>query len=310
MNTRLARRLAGLYPPEWQSRYGEEFQSFLETHPSNLGTIFDVVGGAMRERVLSLGRFKMDRRQHSLVWMLYAYLAAIAAGINFYWTVDDTPLAKAIGNQSQLFGSWTMVGVGSVLALAAVAMIGIPVLMTMIRKAFASRRWGVLHLVAVPPCAAFVTIAWMVAATSLSGGHWVPTPWDVTGSWAAPSNWPPLPTRWALGSVTFVLMTAGLIASAASVAEAIRRSDLSRHRQVWFTTSSMLLAGSVAAMALGVLAWGLFVEQFAPSEFHVRNGGLFSSTNFVSWIASCVVFLAAAVMAIKGARSVLALRTE
>lgn len=40
----------------------------------------------MYERILSPGRFKMDRRQNSLLLMLYAYLAAIAAGVNFYWT--------------------------------------------------------------------------------------------------------------------------------------------------------------------------------------------------------------------------------
>lgn len=64
---------------------------------------------------------------------------------------------------------------------------------------------------------------------------------------------------------------------------------------------SMLLAGSIAIMTLGVLGWGLFVEHYAASDFHLRNGGLFSSTNFASWLASCIVFLAATVVAAKGA---------
>lgn len=310
MNTRLARRLAGLYPLEWRNRYGEEFQTFLETHPSNLKTILNVAGSAMHERILSLGRLKMDQRQHSLALMLYAYLGAIAASINFYWTVDDTLLATAMHNNSALFNSWTLVRVGSVLALAAVVMIGIPVLMNMVRTAFTARRWDVVCRLAVPPCAAFLTLAWMFAAARLSGGHWVPTPWDVTGSWMAPANWPPLSTRWVLSSVTFVLMIAGLIASALSIGQAIRRSDLSKHRRLWFTASSVLLAVSVAVMALGVLTWGWFVQQYVASDFHIPNGGLFSSTNFASWIASCVVFLAATVIAVNGARSVVALRTE
>src|SRR5579872_6204890 len=100
MKASLIRRLTGLYPLEWRSRYGEEFQSFLETHPSNLRTILNVIGWAVYERLLSLRKSKMDRRQLSLTSMLYAYLGAIAAGINFYWTVDDTPLAVAMHNHS------------------------------------------------------------------------------------------------------------------------------------------------------------------------------------------------------------------
>src|SRR5713226_2450625 len=109
MNKRIARQLAGLYPAEWRTRYGEEFQSFLETHPSNLRTILNVGVAAMREWVLSLGRLRMDQRQHSLTLMLYAYLGAIAAGVNFYWTVDDTPLAAVMHSHAALLTSWNMV---------------------------------------------------------------------------------------------------------------------------------------------------------------------------------------------------------
>jgi hypothetical protein len=310
MNARLVSQLVSLYPQEWRTRYGEEFQSFLETHPSNLRTILNVIGGSLHERVLSLGKFTMDRRQNSLALMLYAYLGALAAGINFYWTVDDTPLAAVMQNYSALFTSWNLVGAGSLLALAAFAAVGIPVFLTIVRTAFAARRWDIVGRIGVPPFAALVTLAWMVTAARISSGHWVPTPWDVTGDWTAPHDWPPLATRWALSSGTFVLMMAGTISSAISVRQAIRRSDLSKHRRLWFTIPSMLLAGSVALMALGVLAWGWFVQQYAASDFHIRDGGLFSSTNFASWMASCILFLAATVMAVKGARSALSLQTE
>src|ERR1700730_6478856 len=103
MNVRLARQLIGLYPPTWRTRYRSEFESFLETHPSNFQTIINVIGWAVYERVLSLGGFKMDRRQNSLTLMLYGYLAALAAGVNFYWTVDDTPLAAVMHNHPVMF---------------------------------------------------------------------------------------------------------------------------------------------------------------------------------------------------------------
>ncbi len=310
MNARLVRRLIGLYPAEWKTRYRLEFQCFLETHPSSLKSIFNVIGWGLYERILSFGEITMDQRQHSLALMLYAYLAAIAAGVNFYWTVDDTPLAAAMRNRTALSASWNLVRTGSVLALSAVALVAFPVLLTMLRTALGNRRWDVVFRLAVPPFAGFATLAWVLVAAKLSRGHWIPTPWDVTGDWAAPSNWPPLSIRWALSSVTFVLMVLGVFVSAISIRQAIRRTDLSRQGSFWFISASTLLAGSVGVMALGVLVWGWFVQKYATSDFHARNGGLFSSTNFASWAASCVMFIAATVMAVQGARSALTLKTE
>jgi hypothetical protein len=310
MKERLVRQLISLYPPAWRVRYRDEFQAFLEVHPSNVRTVFNVIAWAMYERVLSLVRLEMDGRQQSLALMSYAYLGAMAAGLNFYWTVADTPLAAAMHTHFTLLTSWNVARVGSLLALAAVVMVGAPVLVTMVRSAVAARRWNVLYWLAVPPCAVLVAVGWIITATILSGGHWAPTPWDVTGDWTAPHDWPPLGTRWVLSSVTFVLMTAGLIASAIGIRQAIHQTDLSKYRGLWFTAASILLAGSVAAMALGVLTWGWFVQEHAASPFHTRNGGLFNSTNFASWAASCVLLLLATVVAIQGARSALVLTAE
>jgi hypothetical protein len=310
MNARLVRQLIGLYPPAWRVRYGEEFQEFLEAHSSNFRTILNVVRWAIYERSLSLMNFKMELRQHSVILMVYAYLAAIAAGVNFYWTVADTPLATAMQFHSALFASWNLVRGASLLALVAVAMVGIPVCVAMVRAAFDGHRWNILYRLAVAPSSVAIILMWLVTGTKLAGGHWVPTPWDVTGDWVAPQHWPALSTRWSLGSVTFVLMIVGLIFSAVCLREAIRRTDLSKLRRFWFKASSVLLAASVALMALGVLTWGFFVQQYAASEFHARNGGLFSSTNFASWAACCTVFLAATVVAIRSARSALILTTE
>ncbi|HET9305445.1 MAG TPA: hypothetical protein VFO46_05400 [Candidatus Sulfotelmatobacter sp.] len=306
MNARLASQLVGLYPQKWRTRYGEEFQTFLETYPSHVQTILNVIGGALYERVLSLGRLTMDRRQSSLALMLYAYLSAVAGSINFYWSVADTPLGAAMHSHPWLFTSWNLVRGGSLLAAVAVAMVGSPVSVTILRTALSNRRWDVLYRLAVPPFAALVILAWMAAAASANTGHWVPTPWDVTGDWTAPQNWPPLANRWTLSSVTFVLMIAGLVVSAISVRQAIRRSDLSRHRRLWFTVPSTLLAGSVAVMTFGVLTWGWLVQRYAASEFHLRNGGLFTSTNVSSWALSSLVFLVATVVAIQGSRTALA----
>jgi hypothetical protein len=310
MNSRRARRLAGLYPEEWRTRYREEFQLFLEDCPSNFRTILDVLGSAMHEHALSFWRSKMDRRRTCLALMLYACMIAIVAGTNFYWTVDDTPFVAAMTIHPALLTSWNLVKVGAVLFAVVTFAIGIPVLRTMTTAALATRRWDVIHRLAIPPCAGLVVLVWLVAGARIAGGHWVPTPWDIAGNLVAPADWPPLSIRWTLGFVSLVLMTAGIIVSVMSFRQAIFRSDWSSFRRIWLSISSMLLTVSLGLMVLGVLIWGWLVEQYAASDFHAHNGGFFSSTNFASWIGSLVLLLTATATAVSGTRSAFRAETE
>ena len=306
MKPEAVRQLIGLYPRAWRTRYGEEFQVLLETQPSTVRTVLNVAGWAMYERVLNLRRLIVDRRQNSLVLMMNAYLAALAGSLNFYWTVDDTPLAAAMHAQGMLFTTWNLVAAGSVLALAAVATIAVPAFLHIGTTALSQRRSDVLIRLAMPLCAGFVVLIWMAAAGIANAGHWVPTPWDVVGDWTAPANWPAVSTRWILGSVTFVLLLVGLVVSAISIRQVIHRVDPGRYRQRWFAAPSLVLAASIGVMALGVFGWGWFAQEYAGAAFHARNGGFFSSTNFASWAGSCVLFVAATVGSIGGARSALA----
>ena len=309
MNKWIVHSLIGLYPRAWRARYGEEFRAFLETHPSNVRAMCDVVGWAIYERLCYVGGFNMNPGQRSLVLMAYAWLAAVAAGANFYWTVADTPMATAMHGHPALFAIWTLIQAGALLAFAAVVMVGAPALVAVARAALSARRWGVVGWLAAPLIAVVVTLSWMAAAAMWTGGHWLPTPWDVTGDWTAPSEWPPLMMRWTLSIVTLVLLVLGLIGSAVSVKQVIQRSDISVRRRL-LTPPSLILAGSTSLMAAGVVAWGLFAERYALDAFHARNGGFFSSTNFASWAASCTVFVISAVIALRAAHSAMSLPSE
>jgi hypothetical protein len=312
MDSRWARRLTALYPAAWRARYGAEFAAFLEEQPSTLGAIADVVTSAIRERVGGSVGLGMDSRQQSLVLMTYAYLAAVAAGVNFYYSVDDTPLATAMRSHPVLLASFLVVARASFVALAAVVAIAIPVTLSMLRDAFTTRRWDVVRHVAVPFGAAATTLAWMAAAGLWAharwGGPWVPTPWDVVGDWDAPAGWPPLLVRLALSSVTLGLLVAGLVGSAISVGHAIQRSDLSRLRPFWFKATSVALAGAITVMAVGVLGWGWLAEQYEPTAFLARDG-LFGLLSLGSWLASAMLFLASAAIAVRGAHAALASRS-
>jgi hypothetical protein len=54
-------------------------------------------------------------------------------------------------------------------------------------------------------------------------------------------------------------------------------------------------------MTLAIVGWGWFAQQYDAADFHARNGGFFSSTNIVSWTASCIVFIVASILAVRGA---------
>lgn len=309
MKARIARHLTALYPKVWRRRYQSEFEDLLAAQPSSFKNILNVARWAIYEHFRSMGEIQMDARQNSIVLMTLSGLAAVAAGINFYWTVDDTPLAVAMHSHSALLASWTAVQLGA-LALAVAAVLGCRLFFTLARKAFVNRQKDVIWRLAVPFFASIVLLAWLISIAMLTKAHWVPTPWDVTGEWTAPSNWPTVTTRWILGSVTFVLLVGGLCASAISMKQAVSRTEPLEQSTTWFAAPSIMLMASTLLMAMGVLSWGWFAEQYVPADFHISNGGLFSSTNFASWAATCVVMLAAAVLAMKSTRSALSLRTR
>ena len=310
MNRRAAGSLIALYPPAWRTRYGEEFLAFLESRSVTPRETLNVVGCALYERVRSLGVYKMSKQQYSLVLMAYAYLTAIAAGLNLYWTVDDTPLVDAMRAHPALFACWNLVAAGSLAALAAAVALGVPALWAMIRFARTAGRRDILARLAAPPCAAALILIWIVAVAMKTG--WAPLFWDVMGQPAA---------HWGLSSVTLVLFVAGLLGSAISLRQAIQRSTLSEQQLTLFGRAisvrplqlakvpALVLAGSIVMMAVGVAGWGLLADLYAPAAFHAHDGGFFGASNIVSWIGSLALFVASAVTALRGARWIFAART-
>lgn len=302
MNRRAAGWLIALYPATWRARYGEEFLAFLEARSITPRATLNVVGCALYERVRSLGVFEMSKQQCSLVLMVYAYLAAITAGLNLYWTVDDTPLVDAMRAHPALFAWWNLVAAGSLAALVAAVALGLPALWAMVRFARSARRRDILARLAFPPCAAALILVWITAVVMKTG--WAPLFWDLMGQPAS---------RWALSSVTLVLFVVGLLGSAISLRQAIQRVSLSDQHLTLFgwrvsirflqlaKIPALMLAGSIVVMAVGVTGWGLLADQYATAAFHARDGGFFGAPNIVSWIGSLALFVAAAVTALRGA---------
>ena len=303
MQSRAVRRLISVYPRAWKARYGEEFAVLLEEHSLTLATVVDVCGWAIREHLVSIRSQIVNPRQRAVILMAYAALAALAGGVNFYWTVADTPMATAMRTHRAMSLSFQLIARAAFAAGLIVIAVAAPLVTNMVRTALASRRWNIVAWLALPVLAAVTTLAWMEAAMLLTGTRWVPTPWDVTGDWTAPAAWPALTTRWAFGVVTCVLLLLGLAASAASVTHAIRRTDVTAQPRAWLTGTAIAFTVATFAMVVGVSTWGWFSELYARADFHAINGGLFNSSNFASWLLSAITFAVASVLTIQSARS-------
>ena len=310
MTPRAARLLTRLYPRDWKRRYGREFEALLEMGPADFCTLANVVWSALVEHIFSWRGVTMNRLHRSLGAIVCAYLAVIAAGLNFYATVDDSSLAAAMQTHLYLSDAWSVVALGSVIALmGAVAML-LPLLAGALRFAVSERRGDVLLRLLVAPVAAAVLTAWVVGAFFALGGHWAPLPWAIAGDWTASADWPSLPARWAFGSITAGLALLLLIVSSMSIYQAIERTrfDAVRftllHRLVTVhplkaaRIPGMITAVAMVVMTLGVLVWGVIAMRDATAAFDGYSGPM-HTTALASWIGSFCVFALASVVALR-----------
>ncbi len=314
MNPRIAHLLTRLYPLAWRERYGAEFEELLQTEDASLRTAANVFRSALSEHIFPLRGLKMNRLPRSLAAILCAYLAVIAAGLNFYATIDDSTLATAMRTHLGLSAAWNLVALSSVFALMGAFAMLIPLIVGALRFALSQRRRDILIRLLVAPGAAVILFTWVIGGAFVLGGHWAPAPWAILGDWTPSPDWPSLQVRWVLGSFTAALAVFLLIASSISVYQAIQRTQFDEMR---FTVLHRLIAVrplqfaripgivttvAISAMTVGVLAWGLIANLDATAAFHAYFGPL-HTTAFVSWIGSACVFVASSIVVLRSSSS-------
>jgi hypothetical protein len=301
--------LTRLYPRHWRIRYSAEFESFLEMGRGDLRTLLNVVWSALSEHISAIRGHKMSRVPRSLGAILCAYLAVIAAGINFYATVDDSSVATAMRSQPGLSTAWNVVELGSVIALLSAIAMFIPLAAGALRFAISSGRRDILIRLLVTPLAAGILAVWVIGGLFVLGGHWAPVPWAILGDWTAPADWPPLQLRWIFGSLTAALAAFLMIACSIGVYQAIQRTQFAEVRfTAWHRIVAihplrlakipgMITTTAMAVMTLGVLAWGLIANLQATAAFHSYSGPM-RTTAFTSWTGSLCVFAVSSVVAL------------
>jgi hypothetical protein len=181
-----AARLLRLYPAQWRNRYGVEFSALLEDHAFSLRTLFNVASLALEAHMHALG--STAHRGGALAGrMSCAWILAVAAGIALYGVVDDSPFVNAMRGDLFFRICWQGLEIGSLIAAAALALGGIPLVWSVLRYAVEAHRRDILIRLALPSLAALLLIGWVAAVLAWTGGHWGPSPWAVT---ASRPDWP------------------------------------------------------------------------------------------------------------------------
>jgi hypothetical protein len=139
MNRRVAQLLVRVYPRAWRERYGVEFAALLEDRPSGLGTVLDVLGSALCERVLPMVRggemvatSRLETWGARAPWAVFgvAPVALLAAAYFVALMILWTGWQMFLPNERTPFvpvDGWALVwfGVGRVLYFGAPVLVGL-----------------------------------------------------------------------------------------------------------------------------------------------------------------------------------------
>lgn len=305
MRPGLTEGLLRLYPRWWRERYEMEFAALLEETTPGPANVLDILVCALLARLSSFVEETMIHPvQRALPALFAAWLLAVAAGINLWASVDDNPLVPAMQSHTSWMNSWLAIEAGSLLGLCAVVAAGLLLLVAVFKQGQSALRRQLIVWLMVLPAAAVAVLFWVGAVLLSTHGHWAPLPWAITGDWAASPLWPSLSTRWIFGITTLVLLLAAGLSSVIGFRQMVRLATVQGLLR-WRSASQLFivaLAASLLLMAVASGLWGLFANQYASVIFHARFGGLLGLSTFCSWLLSFILFIAAAVIAIRGAR--------
>jgi hypothetical protein len=266
------------YPPAWRDRYETEMTALLEEHQAGVSTWFDLLRGAFDARLDpafagGLGPV-MTRLRRSEIIVFCSFIAYFIAGIGFQKMTEDADKAGVMSAHFSVgFGYYAVIA-GAVVAGLSVLAGALPIGLSLLRQAIADRRRDILGLLAVP-------VVLFVAVVGF-------------GAYVAQSN-KTIDSGFVRGWIIFTLVAVAL--SAASVALAVSRADLSTSTLRLARIPALSASLAMALSLIGVVVWGLGLRASSPDLFSLNGGALISYAYF-TWLRVVVVMGLSTVAAI------------
>lgn len=226
MTRRTARFLTRLYPPAWRARYGEEFQAFLESRSVQLTEILSTVGSALSERFMG-----------ALPIILYASVAAFAAGGSLYLAASGALVIQALDAHRALWLSWAVIEASSLATVAVGVAAVAPVVFRMLRKP----NWEILGRLALPVGAGSLLVLWLYVIGEDAR--------SVAGIWTT-----------VLGLGTLVEQMAGFLKYV--IAHSELPQSVGRRRLVVLAMASSIMVMTVSSASYGLMFNFLVTDGF------------------------------------------------
>jgi hypothetical protein len=287
---RIEKYLLRLYPRIWRARYEEELLAVLESCPLSFPDTIDMLLGAidahlhpylgargmlLQERIILMLR----TLRRSLITLFCAYIGFVLAGMAFQKLTEYDDFVAAARAHSLVGTSFTLVVIGSVLALLAILVGGLPIAFAVVKDALATKRIGRLLLLAVP-LLAFAALLGTIQVLGHTAASQLPKP---------------------VGAIIFfggLLVLA--IVSAASVCIAVTRSTISDALLRFAIFPSAIATISMLCMLLATIFWGVSLQNAVPQLF-AGNDGIMGSSTSGTWlgiIAAMIISTVAAVVSL------------
>jgi hypothetical protein len=230
----------------------------------------------LSERILLM----LKTLRASLLTMFCAYSGFIIAGVGFQKMTEYDDFVDAAQSHALIGTSFTLVVIGATLALLAALVGGLPIVFTIVKAAFATRRIGHVLLLAAP----LLLFALLSVAPPIVGS---------------------LPMIAARG--LFVTILVGFVAlSAGAICVAVTRSQIPDSLLRFAMFSSTVLTGSMVLMLIATIVWGIGLQQSVPQLFG-SNEGIMASSTAGTWIGivagMALTTIVALVALIRGLRS-------
>ena len=289
------RWLVRLYPRAWQTRYGVEFEALLSDLRPTPSLFLDVILGALdahfrpefADRRLFLMNTKLRKAEFTVLW---SFVAFIVAGMYLNGMTDDTPLPDAIHAHLALAIPWAVLEVFSVVALVATAVGGLPLMVTVLRKAMTERRRDVLLRLALPLASLAVTAGFVGTAMAVINSR--PVSYGV---------------YYALRfTVVVVLFIGGAVLSTWGVTSAVRRSEIGGQPLRFAAIPAAVVSGSMLIMLAAAVVWGVACYLTIPEMFMTSSYGLLGLVSTpTQWLTSILVMIWATAGAVSAARRAL-----
>jgi len=295
--------LTHLYPRPWRERYADEFDALLEQCLHSPLDVVDILLGALDAHLQLLNGENVNWRlmnmlnklRTTILIVFAAYIAFIVAGMALVGLVDDSPMIPLMQSERAPALAMDIIRLGSVVALLAVVVGGLPLAISVFRRALTVDRRN-LGLLLVPVISFFVLVLYfgfifLVATSRIQINGVVPT--------VQPDNFP-LGNRIMLIGLALIFVL-GAIASTLAVWKVIFRTNAAR---TTFQTAgrvvsidiykfayvpAVIATGCMLAMTIATIVWSFLVFSALPGVFFGNFGLWMTSTS--SWVYGIIILM-------------------